>query len=328
MTTFHDQTSLLPPLHKERITCTRTPLGVLAHIPVMKISGSSGRELYLGELGWSIECEDEESGTARALLLLLPLDDDYQHPSSSPPAFATCVPYVDGMGIPRCVRWVISPNTALEQCFSGSWTWMDIHLLHCDRAGETVSPIIPLNYSYRSPFHFPDINIRSFMSNMKEMFSSNSLAVEDVDVPWSGFPPATFTFDGGILVPVLVIQVGLCSAHLRGVPGPSAGRHIPGHADLPLWARAIYTKSPGEVMGQHSCSTDHVDDWPDKQRCFKDGREYLWEIHTVLSFTSRPSKQPCQLKAWMGFRQDCHLCPIDHESGCACSQALPVPHDN
>ena len=331
MTTFHDQTPLLPPLDKGEITCTRTPRGVMAHIPVMKLSGSSGRELYLADLGWSIN-------DARFLLPLLPLNDDYQDPSSGPRSFTPCASYADGVRGRRCLRR-LSTYQAVAGKLSGPWTWMDIHLLHCDRGHpeDTSLPTIPINYSHHSPFRFPDINIRPFMSNIEEMFSPDtraSLAVSRADIPWPGSPPATFTFGCRRVDPALVIQVGICSAHLSDVPGSSTGCHALGQPDPRLWARAIYYESPDEDTDEHSCSTDHVDDWPDKQRCFKDGRLYAKEIHTVLSFISHPSRdnltprQPCQLKAWMGFGQDCHLCLIDHESGCACSQAISVQHDN
>ena len=347
MTTFYDQTSLLSSLDQGKITCTRTPRGVLAHIPVMKVSDKSGRELYLADLGWSVERDYVDTGL-RAFLLLQRLEDNNQDPSSNAPAFVSYAYISRDRHSEHSLRWMPAAQGALgelpslnlgseEEPSSGAVTWMDIHLLHRDRGEETPLPTIPINYSLQSPFRFPDINIRPFMSNIEYMCTPGtraSLAVSHVDVPWSGSPPATFSFACGRLNPALVIQVGLCAAHLPYVPGPSSGRRALGHADLRLWARAIYNESPDEDTDEHLCSMDHVDDWPDKQRCFKVGRLYYKEVHTVLSFTSRPSrnslpsKQPCQLKAWMGFRQDCHLCPKDHESGCACSQAISVPRDN
>ena len=327
MTIFHDQTSLLSTPIKGEITCTRTPRGVMAHIPVMKLLESSGRTFYLGELGWSVERGYVESGTSRAFLVLLPLDDGDEDPPSSPRAFEPCA--LHG----QVARLVTTPDHNLETCFSGSWTWMDIHLIHRDNAAEPSLPIIPINNSYHSPFHFPNMDIIQFMTQFTVLlrYRPLSIAVSHVDVPWSGSPPATFAFAYGSLNPALVIQVGLCSAHLTEVPGPSSGHHVPGYAYLPLWARAIYHESLGKDMDQHSCSTDHVDDWPDKQRCFKGGRPYVQQFHTVLSFVSRPSRdnmparQLSQLKASIVDRTHC---PIDPEFECACSQAISVPHDN
>ena len=127
----------------------------------MKLSNSSGGELYLGELGWSV---DHESDTAPAFLLLQRLEDDYQGSSSIPPTFRVPFAHTDPK-TGRTMRWANGRSPELESeevSFSEVWTWMDIQLLHGDNGkgtSETPLPCIPINYTCQSPFRFSELAI-------------------------------------------------------------------------------------------------------------------------------------------------------------------------
>ena len=312
----------------------------MAHIPIMKLLNSSGGELYLGELGWSVNHGSVESDTVPAFLLLQRLEDDCQGSSSIPPAFRVPFAYTDPK-TGRTMRWVNGQIPELESeevSFSEAWTWMDIQLLHGDNGkgtAETSLPCIPINYTCQSPFRFSELSICRFVTSIDKMTSADNppgslVAVSHVDMPWTGSPPATFTFNCGDLIPhAMEIQVGHCLALEHLYPHDIAlGHNLLGPYDLRLWAHATYNP-PDKEMDRHSCATDHVHRWPNMRQCFKvrSTTVFQGEVHVVLSFSlpprdSLPWHKQWQLKALMHHPLRCPVCSSSPEPGCACLRAV------
>ena len=244
-------------------TFTITPHGVLAHVSMVEYRGWTFADLNWSDNGQSV------------LLNLVPRPDGMSDLS---------YPVYDICGDHRLVRMTnaIRKKRILGVSLphdSTRTTWKDVYIAHrpVSRGSHAnvhaLLPPIPLNHCMTSPFRFPERRIENF----SRLLNGTLESVQNVDLPWTGEPPAKFTFRISNL-DCLVVQVGRCPLPLDMSPprrldnSASLARH-PSESPS-LWANIEWNPrpssgvSPSDSFGDHDCATDHVADWPDLKKTF------------------------------------------------------------
>ncbi|TFK94467.1 hypothetical protein K466DRAFT_561013 [Polyporus arcularius HHB13444] len=262
-----------------------TPHGILAHIPVVEYRG-----WFFADLGWS------ENGQ-HVILTLAPRPRG--GPNLSHPAY-------DIHGDHRLVR-MPAPHSKHRKSFlrlstaQPSYTWKDIYIAHrpassgAQAAVHASLPPIPINHCVSAPFRFPERRIENFV----RLLNGHLVGVQNAQVPWTGDPPAIFTFRVSN-TNTLAIKVGTCPAH-PDTPQPpylkDAGSPATSGSVSPVWANVQWNphlekdETASDPASDHDCATDHVAEWPDLKKTFvllPDGAHRESYKFFTLSFTPCP----------------------------------------
>lgn len=263
------------PLHSGRVvSLSITPHGVLAHIPVVEFGS------------WTLAdfCWRDQNGLP-IFLVLRPVPP---HADQWGPTYAVGVyPNPDARLVFLGLR-----DSMQDAC--SARVWKDIYILQSaplEQSPVLRIPFIPLNHTLRTPFRFPEQNIKALASS----FQPCKVLVSHAQFPWKGEPPATFTIwpSSGLLdhfLPsyriITTVQVGLCSA---GSPSdqPSPRPSVPSSA---LWANIQYLPDDETPSTAHDCPADHVHTWPDLRKTFvhEEPNEPGWWEAFTLAFTPCP----------------------------------------
>ncbi|RPD53068.1 HET-domain-containing protein [Lentinus tigrinus ALCF2SS1-7] len=260
-----------PPLSRQvgggPATFAITSHGVLAHVLVGEHQGWT-----LADLGWL------ENGQPVLLALAQRLGG----------ANGLSHPIYDIRGDRRLVR---IPTTSPKQkrpflrasaatSTSIRTTWKDIYIAHrpAPRSPDSILhaslPPIPINQCVSAPFRFPERRIENFARLVK----GNLESVQNAELPWTGEPPATFTFRVSNM-DSLSIQVGRCPAPMSPYPEDTDTQASKPVVPLSLmWANIQWNPRPVNGGNQsdpdparasdHDCATDHVVDWAELKKTF------------------------------------------------------------
>ena len=130
---------------------------------------------------------------------------------------------------------------------------------------------VPINLTLRSPFRFPDLQIRRFLDTLRAGHAGEMelTTVRNADAGWVGDPPATFIFTRpAVHYPQrkspLIISVGRC--YYLG-----QGQDI----HHTLWANAHcdheVDENEADTAPRHACPADHIYHWPSRTKSFISG---------------------------------------------------------
>ncbi|PIL37585.1 hypothetical protein GSI_01279 [Ganoderma sinense ZZ0214-1] len=232
-------------------TLSVTPYGVLAHIPVIELpQGTIAIFFWMNKqdhLGLRLSPCSSSIDSSRLLYDVFPGDS-------------------------RLVPLSVDENDYIVDGHPVHAVWKKLYIAHRPPP-DTLAPdastslYIPLNLGVLMPFRVPGGSIH-------ELHVSTGLrlaSVSPMTLPWTGSSPVTLTFEPdnddtrANILPGIELHLGRCTKSVPVGQAPS-GRHLGPH-----WARLVfhdlkYMSPHGDADDGHSCSEDHVEDWPQSMK--------------------------------------------------------------
>ncbi|KAI0794315.1 heterokaryon incompatibility protein-domain-containing protein [Fomes fomentarius] len=286
-----------------------TPHGVSATIPVMTI----GHQL-VGYLGW------EAHGRELLLLILQP---------SSRTKYSVGV-YLFVFGQRVTPRLVYAPYGGREHRIE----WKGILLAHEPEVPDSNSSARPptalsgppdpcdLTGKTLSPFHFPLLHSLRYNERLSIETDLHLLPLTDIpDIPWDGDRPAKLYFlyesygspSGG-----LVLCLGVCRLSSPETSTTQRGRH---------WAHLLHrdlsSVPPQPPHPYHSCTTDHILQWPDLTKKYGFMGKSSQQYQATISFTPHGSDQTGVLVLRLT------ACAVDsYDPGCHVLECHVLPEES
>lgn len=259
------------------MTFAVTPHGVSATIPVMTI----GHQL-VGYLGW------EAHGRELLLLILQPYSRTKYSVGVNLLVFGQRVTprlvYAPYGGREHRIEWksillAHEPEVPDSDSSAKTFTALSGPPDPCDLIGKTLSP-----------FHFPLLHSLRYNERLSIEADLHLLPLTDVpDVPWDGNRPAKLYFlyesygnpSGG-----LVLCLGVCKLSSPETSTTQRGQH---------WAHLLHrdlrSVPPQPPPPYHSCTTDHISQWPDLTKKYGFIGKSSLQYQVTISFTPHGSDQ-------------------------------------
>ena len=275
-------------------TFSLTPHGVLAHVPLIEVSG-----LTIGVMGFTQSISQTRPQSHQPpiairfglLLTLCPRSTDPLRPLYDIGMAGSA--YLDDKGAIRAkwVRLVPLGSISEDLTLFGEPVvaqWKDIYLAHHPppELGSTSvqqQPPVLLSYGFLAPFRFPENHVEEFIRATPNL--RLDLVRNPPDFPWHGLPPVVFAFTTSTFDWTLtfILRLGRCRYPVPwGTTGSIATRGW--HA---RWARVdfypfesanvgprapSFFPPPGSELEQyHDCENDHVKQWPHPRKTFQTG---------------------------------------------------------
>ncbi|EJF56751.1 HET-domain-containing protein [Dichomitus squalens LYAD-421 SS1] len=235
-------------------TFSVTPYGLRAHVMLFEYPSYSVAVLC---------CANKDGKPLGLLLQSCPVAPDPHRPLYHP-------------GVDR-FRTVALSDDFIERGVNGVFAeWKVVYIIQQARQDAGAGPRLLLNRNLSTPFRFCKEELERLLR--QHLWSLETLTRVDFD--WNGSPPVSLAFKHKINdKAVIILSLGRCQSTSR--------------MDYPHWAtlRFYQGQSPPNVP-EHTCSEDHICQWPDRKKVFKLSVEFYGIMNffhdITLSFATCP----------------------------------------